>query len=429
MPISIVRRDIRTIPEYEPVDGKSPTFSFTFDRRAIAASATLISLVCVATYVLVEIGLGSARGLRWSPENHGAVVLQESAESEVTWDQGADFPSQAPPMDVDVEYVVNGGWGTNYDHIPTPEMCSAMCQGVDKCKSYTWVKDAGLPGCPSQCWLKGAVGTKKNQKGVVSGVPPKRKELVVPPAIRGSEFKSLYCWALMVPGSYEQDMLKWQSEHNAGIFGCDQAAVYSNKHLSIAPGIETEYVNTSLKCGYGGDSQSALNSWIFIAVWQKVIEVQDYKKHDFVVKADPDTVFFANRLKRLLVKHDGAAYINNCRYGMHGPIEVFGTESVEALAVDYHRSWDGKAPKKCVSEQHFGQWGEDMFMDQCLHKILEVSPRPTDENLLCESHCKCDAWYWCNEGPDVVSYHPFKSVSAYKNCMANAGGDSLSEVQ
>ena len=35
--------------------------------------------------------------------------------------------------------------------------CKSPCsrQAEPKCKSFAWVEDAGLDGCPSQCWLKG----------------------------------------------------------------------------------------------------------------------------------------------------------------------------------------------------------------------------------------------------------------------------------
>jgi len=369
---------------------------------------------------LAAAGLMTRRSSSTQTALRGDAVKMLEQKVSATWSQGEDFPSQAPAMDVDFEYQVDGGWGTNYDHIPTPEMCAAMCQGVEKCQAYTWVKDAGLPGCPSQCWLKDRTGKKVPKKGLVSGVPPARKSLAAAPAAPPGGDESMYCFALMVPGGYEEDLLSWQHEHKAGIFGCDKAAVFSNKELTVAPGVVTNVVNSTLKCAYGGDSQSALNAWIFIEVWRKVIDVGDYKNYNWVVKVDPDAVFFADRLTKRLSLHAGAGYINNCKYGMHGPIEVFSSRAIDTLEEDYHKSWDGKAPKKCVTGQHFGQWGEDMFMDQCLDKILKVSPRPLDDKLMCESHCECRSWYWCNESPDMVSYHPFKTVDSYKNCMANA---------
>uniref|UniRef100_A0A7S2M2N6 Apple domain-containing protein n=1 Tax=Zooxanthella nutricula TaxID=1333877 RepID=A0A7S2M2N6_9DINO len=411
---------------YSPVgeDARAPVL---VGPLRLALSATLAAVLVGAAIVEVLVTRPGAAAGPQQPahlrRDGGAAVVQLAESS--TWVQGGRFPSHAPAMDVDTEYQVDGGWGTNFDHIPTPEMCAAMCWGVPKCKAYTWVKNAGLDGCPSQCWLKSAVGNKAHKVGLVSGVPPPRHELAEVPSGAGGAAGSLYCFALMVPGGYEEGLLRWQHDNKASIFSCDKGAVYSNKPVKVAEGVVAHVVNSTLKCGYGGDSMSALNSWIFIAVWEKVIHVGEYKDHAWVVKVDPDAVFFPDRLGRHLVQHRGAAYINNCKYGMHGPIEVFSSGAINALAKDYAKSWDGRAPSTCVTKMHFGQWGEDMFIDQCLHTQLKLGPRPTEPKLMCESHCDCEDWYWCSEGPDMVSYHPFKSIDSYKTCMAAALGGGL----
>merc|ERR1712176_347307 len=61
-----------------------------------------------------------------------------------------------------------------------------------------------------------------------------------------------------------------------------------------------------------------------------------------------------------------------------------------------------------------------MFLDKCLMSVLNVKPRDTDTRLLCESENHCPDWYWCTNGTRRVVFHPFKTVDAYKNCMANA---------
>jgi len=231
---------------------------------------------------------------------------------------------------------------------------------------------------------------------------------------------TLYCYSLFVSTSYELDMLKWQHEHKASIFTCDGYGVYSNKHVTIAPGVKSIIVDSDLKCEYGGDSGTALNAWIFIAVWKAVIDDGSYKNFDWVIKVDPDAVFFPDRLGLILKDYPKKGYLNNCKYGMHGPIEVVSSDAMNMLAQDYARSWDGKAPKKCVTGPDFGLWGEDMFLDQCLSKVLEVKPRPLEPRLMCEAHCDCPAWYWCTNGTDRVSFHPFKSPEAYAICMGNA---------
>ncbi|CAE8604897.1 unnamed protein product, partial [Polarella glacialis] len=165
-----------------------------------------------------------------------------------------------------------------------------------------------------------------------------------------------------VPFGYEPQLLAWQYRNGVSIFGCDGFAVYSNTTVQLAPNLVSRVVDSNLHCDYGGDSNSALNAWIFMAVWRQVIIDGDYLNFPWTVKVDPDAVFFPNRLRPLLREHQGSGYINNCKYGMHGPIEVLERRAVDALAEDYSKSWDGKAPKRCATEQHFGQYGEDMFM-------------------------------------------------------------------
>mmetsp|Transcript_66212 Transcript_66212/g.191100 ORF Transcript_66212/g.191100 Transcript_66212/m.191100 type:complete len:112 (+) Transcript_66212:2-337(+) len=102
---------------------------------------------------------------------------------------------------------------------------------------------------------------------------------------------------------------------------------------------------------------------------------------------------------------------------MHGPIEVFSSHAISLLGEDYRRSWDGKAPSKCVSKLNFGLWGEDMFIDQCLQKVLKV-PRVDDWNLLSEPHCSAKDWDKCES--QHVSFHPFKTKAKYAECLQRA---------
>jgi len=305
------------------------------------------------------------------------------------------------------------------DHIPSAEMCCAMCQGVEKCQSFTWVQDAGLDGCPSQCWLKGGKPSATPSKpGLVSGLPPPRAKLPASYSPKQSSAGgSIFCFSLMVPKTYEQELLQFQHEEKTSIFGCDDWAVYSNITVHVAPGVTTRVVDTDLTVKFGGDSYSALNSWIFIAVWKRVIDDEQHKKHDWLVKVDPDAVFLPERLRPIVAAHADVGYINNCKYGLHGPIEVLSAKALHVLEADYKASFDGKAPKECVKKLHFGQWGEDFFLSRCLWQVHQVT-RETESSLMCEAHCDCEDWYWCGSG-DRVTYHPFKRTDMYKQCMAN----------
>ena len=39
---------------------------------------------------------------------------------------------------------------------------------------------------------------------------------------------------------------------------------------------------------------------------------------------------------------------------------AFDLQALEALNGQYEASYDGKAPKACVEQLHFGLWGEDL---------------------------------------------------------------------
>lgn len=77
----------------------------------------------------------------------------------------------------ETDYVIGVGWGTHMDEIQSPEACCGLCGKHRKCKAWTWVADAHLPGTkfPSQCWLKGIKPPpecKRKKHGFVSGLRP-----------------------------------------------------------------------------------------------------------------------------------------------------------------------------------------------------------------------------------------------------------------
>jgi len=230
----------------------------------------------------------------------------------------------------------------------------------------------------------------------------------------------MFCFSLTQPTGYELGLLSLQHQERTGIFGCDEYAVYSNKVIEVAPAVITAVVSTDLKCDTGGEFKTALNTDIFMAVWTKVIQGGRYRYNDWTAKVDPDSVFFPQRLLSVVsVYHADASeprgvYLNNCKFGLHGPLEVFSKFAVSTWAA-------GSA--KCV--QHFDTlcsgpclWGEDMFIDQCLEKVLLVK-RLNVWSLLSEAHCDSPDWQECKSG--AVAFHPFKHEDEYRTCMENAG--------
>eukprot|EP00435_Cladocopium_sp_Y103_P010412 s1035_g2.t1 len=169
------------------------------------------------------------------------VPHSQASESMEKWDQ-SDASGQCGLMEKNLDYVEYSGWGKNLDHIPDPDMCCAFCQAEPKCKSFVWVEDAGLDGCPSQCWLKGGEPSDKKPKdGVVSGMPPPRQAFhIAPQEASPDQFPvrraGMFCFSLMLPFGYEVELLAWQYAHQVSIFDCEKFAVYTNKSMEVGSG-------------------------------------------------------------------------------------------------------------------------------------------------------------------------------------------------
>jgi len=270
-------------------------------------------------------------------------------------------------------------------------------------------------------------------------------------AALGSDL-SLWCFVLMLPWGYEPVLLAAQLEKGTGIFGCDEYAVFSNDSRPLhadAASLETAAaaaigaggvpprdraerrlttlpIGGSLSVGLGGKWGTAMNTDIFVRVWAAVILLGRFQHHDWTVKADPDTVFLPSRLRQLAaLEPPGAGYLNNCEFGLHGPIEVLSREGVAAYAKDPSACEGIRHDAMDLSHPHDDEdhaFGEDQFLRLCLEK---VGVRRVEEFdlLLAEKACGQKPVV-CQAGK--ISYHPFKGIQEWFNCwgLASASSDS-----
>lgn len=227
----------------------------------------------------------------------------------------------------------------------------------------------------------------------------------------------LYCWALMMPHGAEVSLIRTLLNRGAGLFACNDYSVFSEGDIELSPGPPSRIGTTdigSVKCKYGGKWYLALNSPVFIKVWKKIFELKIYRKNDWTVKLDPDTVFIANRLRKQMLHADPNAivYLNNCDQGLHGPIEVIAVGGMRAFEQGI-----GDCEKKLSYE--FDSWGEDVFLRHCLG-ILKVN-RVDNFKLLSEDRCFYEnpAQNGCTSGK--VCFHPFKKPDVYFKCLSEAG--------
>lgn len=346
--------------------------------------------------------------------------------------------------------------------------CSATCASATDCGAWTWVRSQ------QNCFLKQLQAeeepTQVPKLGATSGracalqnileeVPtpapsfsgegtvmsgsvftpigqseePTVQEVTAAPTTTARVAAStgtLWCFALMQPFGYEPRLLEKQMKYGQSIFGCDGYDVYSNRSWMFGNGHYARIVDINLKCEIGGEFKTALNAGIFKAVWLQVVNDGTYQFYDWTVKADPDCVFFPDRLRTLLQGHNALAnsngvYLNNCRFGMHGPLEVFSKAAVVRL-VDGWEECEAGFRIKCSGDC---RWGEDMFIDQCLSKVLNAK-REDEYNLLTEDHCDPpDNWDDCSD-TSKAAFHPFKQWDLYKQCVlrASSGSDTMKLV-
>eukprot|EP00931_Biecheleriopsis_adriatica_P080706 TRINITY_DN5404_c0_g4_i2.p1 TRINITY_DN5404_c0_g4~~TRINITY_DN5404_c0_g4_i2.p1 ORF type:complete len:466 (+),score=67.26 TRINITY_DN5404_c0_g4_i2:58-1455(+) len=218
---------------------------------------------------------------------------------------------------------------------------------------------------------------------------------------------SLFCFALVVPWSYELGLLQMHHSAKAGIFQCEDSAVYSDREVEIGSNVRSRVLKTNLNCPFNPSTRTVENTYVFKALWEKVMEDGFWRYHDWTVKVDPDTVFFPFRLKLMLTERSPAlegrklsgVWINNCWHGLHGPIEIMSKNGIHTFNRSGH---------KCPA------WPlqEDNYLENCMG-VIQV-PRLDAFNILAEKNCE-RPYYWTCQG-SFAAFHPFKDTWAWKRC-------------
>merc|ERR1719253_1114229 len=169
----------------------------------------------------------------------------------------------------------------------------------------------------------------------------------------------------------------------------------------------------------------------FMMVWDEVIREGKYLHHDWVVKVDPDAVFFPERLRHRLVKYTPttkldvpAAYFVNCdleygaldtlRFGkVFGSLEIYSREALAAYAAN------GEPQCKALPWQG---WGEDFYMQKCMELMGVMHLQ--DFTMVADKRCHFAP---CTD-ETKVAFHDWKTVPAYFDCWAQSlGADGVAE--
>lgn len=175
---------------------------------------------------------------------------------------------------------------------------------------------------------------------------------------------SLFCFTVFIPWTVEPQLLELQQAERTSIFDCDDFALYSNP-AGMLGNVQVDLLDMDMHVPRGGRWNTFLNTPMFQLVWDVVVKDGRWRQHDWVVKADPDTVFFPSRLRDIVASADyGVAnqaggrgvFIKNCFLGLHGPLEVL---SRSALFSYSQQTRDPGAA--CSSDER-----EDVYLMECL---------------------------------------------------------------
>lgn len=227
--------------------------------------------------------------------------------------------------------------------------------------------------------------------------------------------------------------MQQQSEQNLGIFLCDETLVLTDKEMKLSS------VNTQRTVEISNDLlfQKAgmfKNSDLFLSVWEKIKLDGRYQNTDWTVKADPDTVFFPDRLRKRLggfaQSKSVPKFFANCHaevdvqakehpHFMYGPLEVF---SEAALKMYFSRG--DRCKVEVGSDEKM--W-EERYMTHCL-ELLGARMNPyLHLNLLSDPHCdntivapSCTS--------DAAAFHPFGTAEAYLECWTTAHEETANEL-
>jgi len=212
---------------------------------------------------------------------------------------------------------------------------------------------------------------------------------------------TLFCFHAVLPGSAEEALVDAARSRKAGIFGCEEHAIFESSKAKFH----------KWDSGYS----TLVNTEGFVKVWDQVRGGGLYKKADFTLKVDADCVFFPARVRSHLVAlqapADRAFYVKNTRPhflagGFLGAVEVLSREATSRLVRNIR-----------TCEKYMGTLsGEDGFLKDCLDALGAAFMQdktllhPDDNAISCQIQ-------------EFAAYHPMKNPGAWAYCYDIAAGN------
>merc|ERR1712151_155999 len=194
--------------------------------------------------------------------------------------------------------------------------------------------------------------------GTCEGVAPHMSSIVEDPEL------SLFCFAAYTENTgnskpnLELQLLQEQHQRMASIFSCAEWAVYADVVVPLGGGdmtIQVDDVRGDFHILKRKETNTWVNSGMFVQIWTKVRDAGHYKNHNWVIKADADAVFFPykliNVLRDISVPQQGV-YLENCKC-----MDMLGVGRQENFAL----TTDGA----CEADRPVGQEKNKKYVPEC----------------------------------------------------------------
>lgn len=208
-------------------------------------------------------------------------------------------------------------------------------------------------------------------------------------------------------------MILMQHHKAIGIFACDSASVLCTTPDDLPGAFDQIQVVKFESAPVGiSDVGFAANAELFRNAWRSINADGRYRRFDWTVKVDPDTVFIPSRLERVLRPRSGqTVFFKNCGMfnisALYGSIEVVARSALEAFLQE------GDVDCAPMIDE---PWGEDLYLQRCLEKV--GAQGLTELGIMSDQRCWESALPISQGCRDVKrpSFHPFKSLSNWTAC-------------
>jgi len=221
-------------------------------------------------------------------------------------------------------------------------------------------------------------------------------------------------------------MLELSASSGQGIFGCDEADIFSSARGHIGGiNLTAPLPDWNMAVPLRPGTTWRMNTPILRQVWDAVYKGGKWKRHDWTIKLDPDTVFIPDKFRPTLASHqyqppcqDGrGCFVMNCAYNhLYGAAEVlssramalFGSQVWSCGYLDLEDQW----LNACMYQ--YGIQQSDEFDAICMRGCDAQVAKESWSPGLCKQH------YWSCDGPAAI-WHAFEDAGSMKGCMMKQG--------